>query len=299
MEAFLTPKNSEPLNTAKSVGTTSTRYNVSNDECDSTELKLATLSSLFPSVEQAVLLDLLISTGGSVENVKSSLSYITGAPSPRKRLAAGIGSQSSLSSFKSSGNRQDAASTKRRALTRKGQTLHLYSPEDIAAHTPCSIIHNFLPSEEADSLLKELLEEAPTFERQTFKLFDNVVQSPHSACFYVDSLEERESQKTEYLYNGSFLSDVRQITPQMRTVSSSVQGAVNREIAHRIKHHYADGRKLKYQSPDPWIPNAAFVNCYKGGAESVYVYLKSNTLDQHYSITPRSVFPNIYTKISS
>ena len=90
-------------------------------------------------------------------------------------------------------------------LTKKGQTLHLYTPEDIAAHTPCSIIHNFLPARAADDLLRELLEEAPTFGRQTFKMFDNVVQSPHSACFYVDSLEERERQRTEYLYNGSYL----------------------------------------------------------------------------------------------
>lgn len=48
-----------------------------------------------------------------------------------------------------------------------------------------------------------------------------------------------------------------------------VQAAVNQEIATRIKHHYPDGRKLKYQSPDDWLPNAAFVNCYKGGGESV------------------------------
>ena len=48
-----------------------------------------------------------------------------------------------------------------------------------------------------------------------------------------------------------------------------VKAAVNQEIVTRIKHHYPDGKKLKYQSPDDWIPNAAFVNCYKGGAESV------------------------------
>lgn len=48
-----------------------------------------------------------------------------------------------------------------------------------------------------------------------------------------------------------------------------VKAAVNQEIVARIKHHYQDGKKLKYQSPDDWIPNAAFVNCYKGGGESV------------------------------
>ena len=191
----------------------------------STELKLATLISLLPHLDQGTLLDLLISADGSVEKVIDTVfsGYTEDVGRDRKRPSAGRGSgvgvgyQSSLSAFRKFGNLEEVADDegepglKRRRgikgepLTRKGQTLHLYSAEDIARHTPCSIIHNFLPSQEADDLLKELLEEASTFERQTFKVFDNVVQSPHSACFYVDSLEERQRQKTEYLYNGSYL----------------------------------------------------------------------------------------------
>ena len=57
----------------------------------------------------------------------------------------------------------------------------------------------------------------------------------------------------------------------MRLVSGIVQSAVNQEIAKRIKHFYPNGKKLKYQSPDVWVPNAAFVNCYSGGSESVSV----------------------------
>jgi hypothetical protein len=55
----------------------------------------------------------------------------------------------------------------------------------------------------------------------------------------------------------------------MRKVSPKVQAVVNLEIATRIKTQYPDGKKLKYQSPGQWKPNAAFVNCYNGGAESV------------------------------
>ena len=177
---------------------------VNDDQEDTTDLKLATLSSLFPTIDQATLLDLLISTDGSVEKVYYSLSGQSGVVSPRKkRPATSIGHQTSLTAFRKFEN--GSPIPKRRALTRKGQTLHLYSPEDIAAHTPCSILHNFLPAPEADDLLRELLEEAPTFERQTFQMFDHVVQSPHSACFYVESLEERDRQRTEYLYNGSYL----------------------------------------------------------------------------------------------
>ena len=54
----------------------------------------------------------------------------------------------------------------------------------------------------------------------------------------------------------------------MRNISPKVQEAVNREISIRIKEHY-NGEKLQYQSPAIWRPNAAFVNCYSGGSESV------------------------------
>ncbi|KAF6227710.1 hypothetical protein HO173_012040 [Letharia columbiana] len=260
-----------------------------NEDEGSTDLKLATLSSLFPTVDQATLLDLLVSADGSVEAVFDSLSGKPEVGSPRKRPAASVGYQTSLSAFRRVGNAEPGSpAAKRRVLTKKGQTLHLYTPEDIAAHTPCSIIHNFLPAQEADNLLRELLEEAPTFERQTFKLFDNVVQSPHSACFYVDSLEERERQKTEYLYNGSYLEDIRQITPQMRTVSNKVQPAVNEEITKRIRTNYPDGKKLKYQSPYEWVPNAAFVNCYQGGSESVGYHC-----DQLTYLGPRAIIGSL------
>ena len=104
----------------------------------------------------------------------------------------------------------------------------------------------------------------------------------------MDTFEEQEKQKTEYLYNGSFLEDVRQLTPQMKSVSSKVQQAVNQEIANRIKNHYPDGKKLQYQSPEPWIPNAAFVNCYSGGAESVGYHS-----DQLTYLGPRAVIGSL------
>jgi alkylated DNA repair dioxygenase AlkB len=154
-------------------------------------------------------------------------------------------------------------------LTKKGKTLHLYDPADIAAHTPCSIIHNFLAPELATALLHELLPEVCTYQSATFKLFDNVVKSPHTACLYVNDLAERERQRTEYLYNGSSLDDVRAILPEMRKVSDLVEEAVNQEVQKRIREHYPDGKKLRYQSPARWRPNAAFVNCYDTGKQSV------------------------------
>lgn len=40
-------------------------------------------------------------------------------------------------------------------------------------------------------------------------------------------------------------------------------------MAERIRTRYPGGRKLHHQSPDPFVPNAAFVNCYNGPHENV------------------------------
>ena len=74
----------------------------------------------------------------------------------------------------------------------------------------------------------------------------------------------------------------------MRAVSSVVQAAVNTEIKHRISRFYPDGRKLKYQSREEWVPNAAFVNCYNGGQESVGYHS-----DQLTYLGPRAVIGSL------
>ncbi|KAL8998555.1 MAG: hypothetical protein Q9169_002395 [Polycauliona sp. 2 TL-2023] len=258
-------------------------------ENDSTDLKLAILASLFPEIDQTALLDMLINLDGSVQQVCDILSSQAGS-SPKQKVGNSVGHQASLASYQQAREGLPMKSSPQKAKTRKGQTLHLYTPEDIEIHTPCSIIHNFLPALVAEELLTELLQEAPTFERQIFKMFDNVVQSPHSACFYVENLEERERQQTEYLYNGSFLTvrprNVAQY--EMRKVSEPVQIAVNDEVARRIKQHYPGGKKLKYQSPKDWVPNAAFVNCYKGGSESVGYHC-----DQLTYLGPRAIIGSL------
>jgi alkylated DNA repair dioxygenase AlkB len=255
---------------------------------DSTDVKLAILASLYPGIDQSDLLDILISSDGSVEKACQAISPQVSSDLPiHKRHASGTGIQSSLSSY-ATNNSLTSPTKGLKPLTKKGKTLHLYAPVDIANHTPCTLIHNFLPSDVATALLKELLYESPTFPRQSFKLFDRTVQSPHSACFYVSSLEESNRQKTEYLYNGSFLKDVRELTSELRKVMPVVQEAVNREVEKRIRDFYPDGQKLKYQTPQEWVPNAAFVNCYDGGQESVGYHS-----DQLTYLGPRAVIGSI------
>ncbi|KAI1824189.1 GRF zinc finger domain-containing protein [Xylaria intraflava] len=238
-----------------------------DDDEDSTEVKLATLLSLCPDISQEALLDSLLANDGSVEETAASL--LDGQK--KKPHATTVGSQTSLRSFASNLPVVDGTDPPKKVklMSKKGATLFLYDPDDIAEHTPCSIIHNFLPAEEANDLLRELLEESKSFQKATFKLFDNVVQSPHTSSFYVATEAEVNTQKHEYFYYGGRLTDVRRITPQLLRVRPRVQEAVNKEIQHRIKTRYPNGKKLKYQCPDEWTPNAAFVNCYNGPQESV------------------------------
>ena len=74
----------------------------------------------------------------------------------------------------------------------------------------------------------------------------------------------------------------------MRAVSGRVKAAVNQEIATRVRTSYPGGTKLKHQSPHEWIPNAAFVNCYDGGAQSVGYHT-----DQLTYLGPRAVIGSI------
>ncbi len=67
-----------------------------------------------------------------------------------------------------------------------------------------------------------------------------------------------------------------------------VKTAVNDEIVKRIKTHYPGGTKLRYQSPKEWTPNAAFVNCYSGGNESVGYHS-----DQLTYLGPRAVIGSL------
>lgn len=177
-----------------------------NADDETTDVKLAILSSLHPNLDQEILLDILIAHDGSV----SEASYVLKASQPQtKKTNTASSYQASLRQFAvgtaaESGKQPFPA--KKKLLSKKGFTMHLYDPVDVAEHTPCTIIHNFLPPDEANDLLKELIRESETFEKISFKLFENVVSSPHTSGFYVESFDEVRAQKTAYLYNGARLS---------------------------------------------------------------------------------------------
>ncbi|CAI7599167.1 unnamed protein product [Penicillium glandicola] len=274
MDAFVSRKRPRLSNPSEP------KHESSDSREDTTDTKLAILLSLFPTIKQDELLDILVSCEGSVESVVRLLSAkdsTADTPVNKKRNAvSSLGMQTSLSSHvfttAEDGSLEPlhgSASRKKLPVLRKGKTLHLYSPEDIATYTPCTIIHNFLPAQEANALLLELIEESKQFSRADFQVFNRTVQSPHTNAVYVSTPEEHRQQTSEYIHGGTYRTDVRQATPHLRSVSRQVQKTVNEEINKRIRDVYPDGKKLQYQSPKEWRPNAAVVNCYDGPTESV------------------------------
>lgn len=285
MEAFLSRKKRKlDEDSGAAPATTGQKAGGDEDE-ETTDIKLATLASLHSDKDHSVLLDYLLAYDGSVEEASQALS---GHPSvPPKRNAVNR-YQSSLTMFAKAPTGDARPQPTSKQMPKRGKTLHLYSPADIEANTPCSIIHNFLPTERADALLQELLAEVPKFRKDTFQLFDRTVESPHTMRFYVDSFDEVKDQRSRYVYNGSYVTDVAQTTPEMLKVSGTVREAVNKEIERRSRDFNPDGKKLKFQSPDEWVPNASFVNCYDGGKESVGYHT-----DQLTYLGPRAVIGSL------
>lgn len=207
MEAFITRRKRKSSPQLAPQPTPKNPENADLDADEPTDVKLAMLSSLHPGVDQETLLDLLLAHDGSVQVTSEALRETW--RSVKRASSGGVVAQTSLRSFaidSEAGSLGEGPSKKARLLSKKGTTLHLYDPKDISEHTPCTIIHNFLPQDEANQLLVELLEESKTFEKITFKLFDNVVSSPHTSSFYVGSYDELNQQMNEYVYNGARLT---------------------------------------------------------------------------------------------
>lgn len=229
MEAFLT----RPKRKSTHVNPTPEPGPSLEEGEESTEIRLAILSSLYPLIEQETLLDVLLAHNGSVSQASESL----GSFRPATRKSAVIGHQRSLRQYTKPATARDdglPSQPKKKAKSKKGSTLHLYDPEDVAEHTPCTIIHNFLPAELADELLRELLHEAKSFEQITFKLFDNIVSSPHTSCLFLESYEEIQEQKHSYYYNGGMLNVSLAFSPltQLQSISLNLPHALrNRRTA--------------------------------------------------------------------
>lgn len=260
--------------------------NGANDDLD-TDTKLAILSSLHSDIAHDHLLELLISNDGNLEATITELT--TGSTQSTGKSTSKPRSQSSISTYLPSTNPSSKLSKSRKTVP-KGKTLHLYTPESIAAYTPCTLIPSFLPSQKAEALLRDLLAEAAQFpDKLKFRLFERTVTSPHTSCLYVPTEDllygnggepgeggYKGGGDTGWFYNGGRVEGIRVFTELMKEVVPYVEEVVNREMERywgvklgEEEESKEETKRIPLLSPKRWRANAAFVNCYDGPQQSV------------------------------
>ncbi|KAF8475827.1 hypothetical protein BDZ91DRAFT_648608 [Kalaharituber pfeilii] len=278
-----------------------------DDDTLDTDTKLAILSSLFPSVSHGDLLEVLISSSGSLETAEAVLQR---GPStyPEKRKKPISSAQSSLTAFlPQSSSTGTVGPHLPIPKPQKGKPLLLFSPGHVSALTPCTLITSFLPPELANQLLRELVHEAESFPEKgsketRFYLFggEKEIWSEHTSGFFVRQLDNdmdgkiKNDKRAEwYTYSGQRTRQLRRFTPSMEDVTSMVEEKVNELIRARWAREHPNASALssastsagdekgkeqtlpleagrrENESPYPWSTNAAFVNCYAGGNEVV------------------------------
>jgi len=169
--------------------------------------------------------------------------------------------------------------------------LTLGNPEMVAKHTACTLHPQVLPPELAIRLFETMLNEAETWERNRFWLFERAVVSPHKTSFYVrdmsavaeyggkdgvTDLEWKEaahywcvaSVATRGLTNGARRTqfgagDPNPFPGPMEEACRLLEDVVNIEMRKRKQFN------LEWGGNRRWIANVAASNCYEGAKENV------------------------------
>ncbi|KAI8870489.1 hypothetical protein GQ42DRAFT_110728, partial [Ramicandelaber brevisporus] len=134
----------------------------------------------------------------------------------------------------------------------------LFTPDQIARHTPCVLIQNILPSHLADELLRFMLTDSTTWQRRHFYLFDRAVDSPHTKSFYIDPNKVTDGTR---LYYGGEREHYRQFNELMYKTRDIIE-----EVTTRVLDEYG---RHEYERPGKWTSNASAANRYSGAAENV------------------------------
>ncbi|KAI9001676.1 hypothetical protein BC832DRAFT_522033, partial [Gaertneriomyces semiglobifer] len=148
------------------------------------------------------------------------------------------------------------------------------SVENVADHIPCELFLNVLPPALADSLLERMLVEADTWTSRRFLLFDRMVDSPHTTCFYEDvdrTLPGRDEAPGDatglsFYYGGKRVADVRPMFSDFTKARDIIEERVNERMAIRDAQ---TGGRHELELSGRWMPNIAAANCYQGHQQAV------------------------------
>ncbi|KAF9364137.1 hypothetical protein BGX34_002405 [Mortierella sp. NVP85] len=133
-------------------------------------------------------------------------------------------------------------------------------PDDVAKHCPCTLMFNVLDKDLATRLLRAMLKDSETWNRNRWWLFERMVESPHKTSYFA----ERESDMEEvsgWTYNGKKQDPPRRFLPEMEEAKLVVRRIVNELRNSRTIH--------PYEVQGDWNCNVAAVNHYAHSKESV------------------------------
>ncbi|CAG8659057.1 6842_t:CDS:1 [Dentiscutata heterogama] len=111
--------------------------------------------------------------------------------------------------------------------------LQLFRPQDISEKTPCTLIHDVLPKELANSLLKVMLKESETWHRNQWWLFERLVTSPRTSSFYISN-EVKNIYDGDVYYNGEKTVNTRRFLPEMEEARKIITNIVNEKRKSRV-----------------------------------------------------------------
>ncbi|CAG8484177.1 3379_t:CDS:2, partial [Scutellospora calospora] len=117
----------------------------------------------------------------------------------------------------------------------------LFRPQDISANTPCTLIHDVLPRELANYLLKAMLKESETWHRNQWWLFERMVTSPHTSSFYISN-EVKNIYDGDVYYNGKKTVNARRFLPEMEEAREIIKNIVNEKRKNRA-NCYANSKE--------------------------------------------------------
>ena len=170
--------------------------------------------------------------------------------------------------------------------------LTLGTPELVAKHTACTLHPQVLPPELAINLFETMLNEAETWDRNRFWLFERAAVSPHKNSFYVrdmstvagyggkDDVTDLEWKEAAHYWYAIAAASARSSSDgvcrtqfgdaypnpfpgPMEEACRLLEDVVNVEMRKRKQFDLEWGGNRK------WIANVAAANCYEGAKENV------------------------------
>ncbi|KAF9360569.1 hypothetical protein BGX26_008712 [Mortierella sp. AD094] len=154
----------------------------------------------------------------------------------------------------------DEPSSSTSTQQRPPKPLILYNPEDVAKHCPCTLLFNVLDKDLAARLLKAMLIDSETWNRNRWWLFERMVESPHKTSYFAERDDDME-EVSGWTYNGMKQDQPRRFLPEMNEAKMVIRRIVNELRKNRDIH--------PYEVQGDWNCNVAAVNHYAHSKESV------------------------------